>query len=288
MPRTMDCLGLAAAATATMAWPMVIWCATATAEPSPGVPCLDLVQQLAAGPPSAPSVPEAIQTAANALNGVVPEEAPVIPPVPVAVVVHGVTALAAPGPVPAPFEADPAAAPLAQSAARVPPAASPIPAVVPPIPPVPVVAAPPVAAPPPTPVLPPVAEPVAAKAIEVSATTPIDATAPAAEAAPLVHAAAVPAAAPGPVVPVVPVVPLGAPVPFVPVVPAATSLPAAAPALPIPAVPLGDAAPGLPLLPATLPVRQDLVCEGTAWSAQLDSADGATPVPASAERRDQW
>ena len=94
MPPTVHRLAGTAAAAASMVWPFLMWCGSATAEPSPGVPCLDLVQQLAAEPPS---IPESHQTAANGLNNVVPEEVPVIPPAPMADVVHGVTALAAPG-----------------------------------------------------------------------------------------------------------------------------------------------------------------------------------------------
>jgi hypothetical protein len=55
---------------------------TAAAEPSPGAPCLDIAQQLASSPPS---VPEALETAANALNGIAPDEAPMAAALPVPV-----------------------------------------------------------------------------------------------------------------------------------------------------------------------------------------------------------
>ncbi|MCV7073159.1 hypothetical protein H7H73_25355 [Mycobacterium rufum] len=67
------------------------------------------------------------------------------------------------------------------------------------------------------------------------------------------------------------------------------AVPLAAPAVPVPVVPLPESVPGLPLLPATLPVPQDLVCEGTAWSATTgqDGSDGGG-VPPGERRTDAW
>ncbi len=91
-------IGVATAVTSAL-WSAALWGATAHADPSPGVPCLDMVQQLAAEPPS---VPDSLQKATTTLDSVVPQQAPALPPVPVAEVVHGMTALAAPGPGPGP------------------------------------------------------------------------------------------------------------------------------------------------------------------------------------------
>ncbi|AFM17358.1 hypothetical protein Mycch_2586 [Mycolicibacterium chubuense NBB4] len=43
--------------------------------------------------------------------------------------------------------------------------------------------------------------------------------------------------------------------------------------VPLSGVPLGDAVPGMRLLPDTLPVPQDLVCEGTAWAEKRTPGD---------------
>ena len=140
MAGTMNRLGVTTAA-AVMVFPFVVWCGSAAAQPSPGVPCLELMQQLAAEPPT---VPESLDTAATALNSVVPE-APALPPVPVEDVVHGVTALAAPGPVPPPFEAPPVV-PLVADALPLPPVGAPaaplVQAAAVPAPPVPLAAVP--------------------------------------------------------------------------------------------------------------------------------------------------
>ena len=186
MPPTIPRLAGATAAAASMVWPFLMCCGSATAEPSPGVPCLDLVQQLAAEPPS---VPESLQTAANALNNVVPEGGPVIPPAPKADVVHGVTALAAPGPVPPPIVTDvpvaaaaaTAAAPVVQAAAAPAPlAAPPVPValLIPPVPPLSDAL--------PAPPAPAIAEPVVAEAVDVVAQSPA-AVAPAPQAAPVIQ-----------------------------------------------------------------------------------------------------
>src|SRR5262245_8751763 len=80
MSRTTNRLTLAAMATVGLMWPVVVLRApaTATAEPavSPGVPCLDMVQDFAATPSA---VPDALQTAASALAPPAPAPAPAAP-----------------------------------------------------------------------------------------------------------------------------------------------------------------------------------------------------------------
>ncbi|WP_264058663.1 hypothetical protein [Mycolicibacterium psychrotolerans] len=105
----------------------------------------------------------------------------------------------------------------------------------------------------------------------VVAEVPADVAVPAVEAAPLMHAASVPAPLPGPVVPVVPV-----------------PAPLAAPAVPVPVVPLPEGLPGLPLLPGGLPVPEDLVCEGTAWSAETGRGPSDGGAATGERRDDRW
>jgi hypothetical protein len=92
-----------------------------------------------------------------------------------------------------------------------------------------------------------------------------------------------------------------APAPAPVVAPEAAAAAAAAPivdaaALAVPPAPVVPAPPGIPIgsalpdmglqLPSTLPIPTDLMCEGTAWSAERsDQPGGATP---SAGRRDDW
>jgi hypothetical protein len=80
MSRTTNRLAFTAVATVGLLWPVLVLSATATAEPaaSPGVPCLDMVQNFAAAPSA---IPESLQTAASALGA--PEQAAALPPVPV-------------------------------------------------------------------------------------------------------------------------------------------------------------------------------------------------------------
>ncbi|OKH61436.1 hypothetical protein EB72_16385, partial [Mycobacterium sp. SWH-M1] len=104
--------------------------AGASAEPSPGVPCMDLLHDLAADPPP---VPDVIESAATALNSFVPQQVPEAPALETA---HGLSAAAPPGPVPAPVDAPPLmAAPVDQSAAVPAAPAAPAVPVVPVVPP---------------------------------------------------------------------------------------------------------------------------------------------------------
>ncbi|UXA20383.1 hypothetical protein [Mycobacterium sp. SMC-4] len=305
--------------------PLLVWIHPAGAQPSPGVPCMDLVQHLAAEPPS---VPDALATAANVLDGAVPAEPPNVPALPVAEVVHGITALTAPGPVPVPVDlVAPAvveAAPLAHAAAAAPPgpiaapAAPAGPAVMPPVPaavpPVPVAvpavaeAGPAIAAPviPEASAVAPPADTIAASSGADEAVVPAPAATPpepvglesipdgavqdAVEVAALVpeaHAPPVVAPESAPVLHAAGGPGLApAPGPVPPVVPA--GMPVTAPALSMPAVPLGDAFPALPLLPATLPMPTDLICEGTAWSAGATDAGENPPETVDAVRAEQW
>ena len=125
----------------TMASAGVIWPASwfppvqrprPSPRPSPGVPCLDMVQQFAAAPPT---VPESLE-AASAVLTAFPEQAASVQPVPVADVVEGVLALAAPNP--AALVPEAAGAPVASAVAPAP--SAPVPAGG--APPVPAVAAP--------------------------------------------------------------------------------------------------------------------------------------------------
>ncbi|MFO7164902.1 MAG: hypothetical protein DIU75_016355, partial [Mycolicibacterium hassiacum] len=141
MANTRNCLAITVIAGAGLFWPAVIAAGFAGAEPSPGVPCLDMVQNLAASPPS---IPETIDTAASALGDAAPTMAEVPPP-PVEELVAAVSAAAAPAPAeaapvvppagefvpaaPGPAEAVAAAAPLVEAAAPLP---APPPAAIPP------------------------------------------------------------------------------------------------------------------------------------------------------------
>lgn len=237
-------------ASAGVIWPALVLSRTTTAEPapSPGVPCLDMVQQFAAAPPT---VPESLE-AASAVLTAFPEQAASVQPVPVADVVEGVSALAAPNP--AALVPEAAGAPVASAVAPAP--SAPVPAGG--APPVPAVAAP--AA--------PVAE-AAAPAAEVAA--PVAEAAgvasppevPSPEPQPAAEAANV-AAPPADAVPAEPVVEVSgvAPPPDGWQSPAAA---AAAPVVPTPQLNL-PTVPGLPVqLSSEISMPHDLVCEGTAW-----------------------
>jgi hypothetical protein len=294
--RTANRLAFTAVATVGLMWPGLVLIATATADPaaSPGVPCMDMVQNFAAAPSA---IPESLQTAASALAA--PEPDAPLPPVPLTSLVEGLTAVAAPNPAPVVPPPPPvAAAPPADAAAVVPPPAPSVPLAAAPLaglPPVPVVAGLPPA--PPAPRVPVAAAPIADAAgdapLPPAPVAPVEAAppppppvappvediaplaaAPVAEAAPASEAAAVlPAAAPP--VPVVPVPAVGAIPPVPPVV--------------VPVAPLAEAVPGFPLLPSALPLPHDFVCEGTAWSAKRNPGTGVTPHSAQlADRRDQW
>jgi hypothetical protein len=101
MSRTTYRLAISAAATVGLIWPVLVPNASAAADPSPGVPCLDMVQEFAASPLT---IPESLDAAAAALGAGPAAAAP--------------AAAAVPGP-------------------AVPLAGAPIPAVVPPVPVVP-------------------------------------------------------------------------------------------------------------------------------------------------------
>jgi hypothetical protein len=288
MSRTINRLAIAAMATAGMFWPVFVLSATATADPapSPGVPCLDMVQQFAAAPPS---IPESLQTAAWALNTPVPEQAAPVPPAPAADVI-AMAAPAQPAPIPEAAPAPPvaappvAAAPVAEAAGVDPPPAPPVPVaaaplagVVPPVPPVPAVAGIPPA--PPLPIADVVqgasamaapAPPVAAAPVEEAAGVaplppPVEAAPPlptapvtdVVEAAPPPPVVAPPVAAPVESVPPPPTAPAAEAAARVaeaaaPVAEAAGVVPPPAPAVPVPAVPLADGLPPVP--PVTVPV----------------------------------
>ena len=149
MSRTTYRLAIGAVATVGLTGQSVLN-ASAAADPSPGVPCLDMVEQFAASPQTIPeSLDTAADTAAAALGAgpaaaapeqaapaTVPAAAPApatpLPPVPVDSLVQGLTAAAAPGPpVPA---APPIADAVPPPAPAIPLAGAPIPAVVPLVP----------------------------------------------------------------------------------------------------------------------------------------------------------
>jgi len=128
--------------------PVLVLSATATAEPaaSPGVPCLDMVQNFAAAPSA---IPESLQTAASALSA--PNRRRRFHRCLLTSLLAGLTNFAAPDPASVAAVVPPpppvAAAPLADAAGLVPPPAPPVPLAaaplaggLPPAPPVPVVA----------------------------------------------------------------------------------------------------------------------------------------------------
>lgn len=257
MSRTTNRLAFTAVATVGLLWPVVVLSATASAEPaaSPGVPCLDMVQNFAAVPSA---IPESLQTAASALGA--PEQAAPLPPVPLTSLLEGLTAVAAPNPAPVAAVVPPpppiAAAPLAEAAGLVPPPAPPVPLAaaplaggLPPVPPVPVVAGLPTA--PPVPLAAPIADAAGTSPPPPPPVAPIEAAPP--PAAPLADSAAVapppPAPPPAPVeaAPVAEAAevlpPPPAPVPPPPIAqPVENIAPAAAP-IPAPvAAPVADAA----------------------------------------------
>ncbi len=85
-----------------------------------------------------------------------------------------------------------------------------------------------------------------------------------------------------------PAPPVAAPPVPVPAVPVGGVAPPVPP-VPVPVTPITNALPGLPLLPSSLPMPTDLVCEGTAWSADRTSRGGERTVTAlPVTGRDRW
>jgi hypothetical protein len=270
----MNRLGITVIAAVVGAVPAVGPIATAdsAASTSPGVPCLDLVQEMAASPFV---IQQPLENAAATLIdvvGAVPSPPAPVAPVPV---------------VPAAAPVVPAAAPVVPAAAPVVPAGSPVvPAAAPvgglPGPPIPTG---PLPGPPPAAV-----EAAAVEAAPVEAAPIIeaaaDASAPVADvavgAAPIADAqvAAAPIADAAGVA--APIADAAGVVPPAPVFPDIGNLGSFVPAaLPVPSVP------GLPVpLPQTVSLPHDLICEGTAWSASKSNAHPPTVGRALANRRD--